>query len=395
MTLDQNRCRTFAIDILLALLCLSAWGAGYLFIFSRKLILVRVLSLVAAGLSFLLYRRRQPKVYYLTLLYFLVYTVITFVVTFPYMTFATDAGFIDFLVIGLLIYSLLTFATYNTTRSLRLFYWLSMAYIAAMFFMGCIEFSTGWHMSGSASLSIPIRSASGLSYNPNDYAVLVALALLYCLSYRRVVCIGSKLWVDAVLVVLATAVFVMAACRTAVVAEALFLLFMFRKWVMRYWKILSVAAFGVVAVGIYLSVADNTLGYRFHLYLGAFSSLFDSYGLGFGIWGDRYYFSLQDNRDHLHGLTNAHSYLLQILLTSGLVPFLAYILLIAYIMHTMAHAGRNEFWVLPLLYLFLLFSPSSSLFLWGQYLSFVFIVCYACHVERQNNGVETKGAICQ
>jgi hypothetical protein len=145
-----------------------------------------------------------------------------------------------------------------------------------------------------------------------------------------------------------------------------------------------------VAVGIYLLVADNTLGYRFHLYSGAFSSLFDSYGLGFGIWGDRYYFSLQDNRDLLHGLTNVHSYLLQILITSGLVPFLAYILLIAYIMRTMAHAGRNEFWILPVFYLFLLFAPSSSLFLWGQYLLFVFMVSYACHVENVK-----KGALCR
>ena len=390
MTLAENRYRIVAIDVILALLCLSAWGAGYLFLFSKKLVLVRVLSLVAAGLSFIFLRRRQPKVYYLTLLYLLVYSVVTFVVSFPYLTFATDSGFIDFLIIGLFIYSLLTFATYDTTQSLKLFYWLSMAYIAAMFFMGCIEFSTGWHMPDSASLSIPIRSASGLSHNPNDYAVLVALALLYCLSYRRVFCTDSKLWVDALLVVLATTVFVMSACRTAIVAEALFLLFMFRKWVIRYWKIFLLVALGVVAVGIYLLVADNTLGYRFHLYSGAFSSLFDSYGLGFGIWGDRYYFSLQDNRDLLHGLTNVHSYLLQILLTSGLVPFLAYILLIAYIMRTMAHAGRNELWILPVFYLFLLFAPSSSLFLWGQYLLFVFMVSYACHVENVK-----KGALCR
>ena len=386
MNLAESRYRTIVLNILLTLLCLSAWGAGYLFLFSHKLVLIRVMSLFAVGILLFIHHSRQSKVYYFTLLYFLVYSVLTFVMTFPYQTFASDSGFVDFMIIGLFIYSLLTFALFDSTQSLRLFYLLNTAYIAAMCVLGCIEFATGWHLPASAALSIPVRTASGLSYNPNDYAVLVALSLLYCLSYRRNMISSAKVWVDIVLIVMATVVFVLSACRTAIVVEALFLLFMFRGWLKRYWKVMSVVAVLVVALGIYLLVSDNTLAYRFHLYAGAFESLFDSYGLGFGIWGDRYYFSLQDNRDLFHGLTNTHSYLFQILLTSGLVPFLAYILLIAYIMRTMARAGRNEFWILPLFYLFLLFSPSSSLFLWGQYLSFVFIVCYACHVDNNRKG---------
>ncbi len=69
-------------------------------------------------------------------------------------------------------------------------------------------------------------------------------------------------------------------------------------------------------------------------------------------------------------------------MTSGLVPFLLYILLIFAVMRTIAlRAGRNEFWILPICYLLLLFAPSSSLFLWGQYLTFAFTVVYACSLN--------------
>lgn len=390
MRLASIKLRSLAIDIIVVLFCVAAWGAGYLYVGPTTLTLIRLFTLFFATLLLFTRYQTRPTVYYATLLYFLLYTTVTLVMTFPYLNFAKANGFFDFLLIGLFVFVLLSYATIDTSRSLKLFYILCMVYVPAMCAMGLAEYVLDWHMPGSLVAAAPIRMSCGFSHNPNDYAVLVTLALLYLLSYRRVMVSAKHWWVDLLYIVMALAVSVLAECRTALAADFLFVAFMFRETIKKHWKIAVVASIALVVAVVCLCWGDVSILCRTRLYGAAFVSLFDSYGLGFGIWGDQYYFLSQDDRDLFHGLTNAHSYLLQILLTSGIWIFLAYVALIAFIMREMSYNGRNEFWILPVFYLFLLFAPSSSLFLWGQYLSFVFMVCYACHVEN-----EKKGTLCR
>lgn len=390
MRLASIKLRSLAIDIIVVLFCVAAWGAGYLYVGSTALTLIRLFTLFFATLLLFTRYQTRPTVYYATLLYFLLYTTVTLVMTFPYLNFAKANGFFDFLLIGLFVFVLLSYVTIDTSRSLKLFYILCMVYVPAMCAMGLAEYVLDWHMPDSLVAAAPIRMSCGFSHNPNDYAVLVTLALLYLLSYRRVMVSAKHWWVDLLYIVMALAVSVLAECRTALAADFLFVAFMFRKTIKKHWKIAVVASIALVVAVVCLCWGDVSIQCRFRLYGAAFVSLFDSYGLGFGIWGDQYYFLSQDDRDLFHGLTNAHSYLLQILFTSGIWIFLAYVALIAFIMREMSYNGRNEFWIFPVFYLFLLFAPSSSLFLWGQYLSFVFMVCYACHVEN-----EKKGTLCR
>jgi len=259
-----------------------------------------------------------------------------------------------------------------------------------MSLVGMVEFLTGWHLPFSRASVMNVDDICGLSFNPNDYAVLVAMSLLYWFAYRKNFVVGRDIWVDVLYAVVAFVVFVVSQCRSAIVVEILFLGFMCRDKLKKYMRpLLVVGVIAIVAIVVLLR-HDDTLSYRGWLWVASFNSLFDSYGFGFGIWGDRHYLSLQDNRDQLHGLTNAHSYLFQMLFTSGIVVFLAYVLLLFYLMRTMSKAGRNEFWVMPFFYLLLLFSPASSLFLWGQYLLFVFIVCYAGYVVQNENQIKCQ-----
>lgn len=378
----QTRNRTRAVELaLLALLCLGAWCGDYAA--WGHISLLRV-TLVLSSLYVLFTRHRsQPPLYWLTLGFFLLYTVATIVVTFPYSAgYETIGGYANFLSVGLEVFCLLGLASSLGHDSLRLLYLMALAYVPLMAVLGGVEFLTGWHLPLSRSAVLGSRLACGFSYNPNDYAVLLALALLSLLAYRKTFLAKRNRWIDITYIILATAAFVFADCRSAIAVELLFVAFMCRQTLKKHWKILLPVAVAAIAVVVWLFLHDPSLHYRLNLYGASIASLYDSYGLGFGIWGDRYYLGTLENRDLFRGYVNAHSYLLQILMTSGLVPFLLYLLLVFAVMRTIAlRVGRNEFWILPICYLLLLFAPSSSLFLWGQYLTFAFTVIYACSLN--------------
>lgn len=376
--------------VLIFLLCVSAWAGGYLYIVDAKITLLRFSVAVAFAFCMFMQYRQNPKIYYYTLLFFLVYSVYTLIITPLNDEFSTISGYIDFITIGLLVYTLLCLSFRDCRQSLKIFYVLCMLYVPMMSLVGMVEFLTGWHLPFSRASVMNVDDICGLSFNPNDYAVLVAMSLLYWFAYRKNFVVGRDIWVDVLYAVVAFVVFVVSQCRSAIVVEILFLGFMCRDKLKKYMRpLLVVGVIAIVAIVVLLR-HDDTLSYRGWLWVASFNSLFDSYGFGFGIWGDRHYLSLQDNRDQLHGLTNAHSYLFQMLFTSGIVVFIAYVLLLFYLMRTMSKAGRNEFWVMPFFYLLLLFSPASSLFLWGQYLLFVFIVCYAGYVVQNENQIKCQ-----
>ena len=138
---------------------------------------------------------------------------------------------------------------------------------------------------------------------------------------------------------------------------------------------------------VFLFFADHSISIRQKLYLYSFASLYDSYGLGFGLDGDKFFYASFDNYGLFGDITNSHSYLLDILLTSGLFFFVGYLFLLFYLMRRIAvRHGRNEFWAMIPLYVFLLFAPSSANLLWIHYLFFASIAGYAClpaNEERQ------------
>ena len=376
--------------LLILLLCISAWAGGYLYLVNNSVTLLRVSVFIAFVFSMFLQYRVKPKVYYYTLLFFVVYSIYTLIITSLYTEYSTTSGYIDFVTIGLLVYTLLGLSFQDYRLSLKIFHILCMIYVPTMALMGIIEFFAGWHLPFSRASLMNVKDVCGLSFNPNDYAILVAMALLYLLAYRKVFVNDRKLWIDVLYALIAFVVFLISECRSAIVVEALFLVFMCRTRLKKHIKPLLAVGIILLVALVFLLQHDNSLSYRAWLWVASFNSLFDSYGLGFGIWGDRHYLSLQDNRDLLHGLTNAHSYIFQILFTSGIVFFLAYVLLLFYIMRTMSKGGRNEFWIMPLFYILLLFSPASSLFLWGHYMMFVFTVCYAGYVAQNEKPVKCQ-----
>ena len=161
-------------------------------------------------------------------------------------------------------------------------------------------------------------------------------------------------------------------CRIAELVVGIFLIFYFRHFIKEnkiIWLIFLLGG-AVVMFYFWLLGTDSSTNLRGNLYCYSFKSLFDSYFLGFGAGMDRHYFMSLNNYALFHGIVNTHSFLFEMLISSGLVVFLLYVALLTYIENKTLKIAKNEFVLLPILYVVLLFAPSSSVDLWIHYIFF-------------------------
>ncbi|MBQ7551782.1 MAG: O-antigen ligase family protein [Bacteroidales bacterium] len=377
---------------LFILLCASIFVGGYFYIHFTFLTGIRILTLCSIIYYLCLPAQKKSPLYYATLLFFLFYTCYTSCISLFYPYELTIGTYFNFLSIPFLLFALMGPACSSPQNHLKYFYHFCYAALVIFFFFGAIEYFTDSHLYGSA-LILPTtefinkHSISIFSHNPNDFATILTLTLLFFLSYRKIFLAHKKWIIDVVFTLLAILLIFISGCRTALCILFLYFIFYFRKFFKQYRWVSYISIF-LMLLGMLFYFAyfmDESIITRWHLYQYAFISLFDSYGLGMGIKGDIYYLSQLQNVDLFLFITDSHSYLFQMLFTSGIFCSLAYLLLIIKMERVMAQGGRNEFWILPILYLLILFAPSSSLFLWSHYLFFAMFVCYAEYIHQKIN----------
>lgn len=368
--------------ILTLLVCVSLLVGHVIYFVHPSFLLLRITLVI--GLAYLLFNTQKSysPVFYWVILYFVLYTVWTLLISFIYVFPLNVNLIINFLHIPLIIFVTLGLILQHPREALKCLYITSMIYILIQAGFGIVEHFSGWHMSTSSLYGVEGDEKflpTGLCCNQNDYAIMMVLPLCFAISYRKIFQAEKCQWVSLLWFVLVSLCVFWSACRTAMLCEVLFVLFYFRAIIRKHWKLsIAITAFILIAIAFFIFHLDHSSSTRLKLYGQAFCSLYSSYGLGFGINGDLFFFQQLNNRDMTSGYTNAHSYLFQILFTSGLLFFIAYIALISYLLRDIAQKhGRNELWFFPLLYIFALFAPSSALFLWGQYLFFCAFVCYA------------------
>ncbi len=375
---------------LMAVVCLGLMF-GHMVSITPSLTAMHIFIAITVALA-LLYKTTTSRIFLLTGGYFLIYGAWTLAVTLLWGDSITVKEALKFLTIPVLVIALLRVMLVSPREMLGVFFYVCIGYLLTMATMGYAEHFTGWHMPTSALYMAEGDAkfqATGISYNPNDYSVLLIMAALYILAYSKhfmdkkwhiigyatiAVCIPLMLWND---------------CRTGLGVSALALMFLLMAKIKRRNITIAIIICATVAIGIAIAINWGIISPRLQIYGTTFTSLYDSYGLGFGINGDKLYLSELNNYDITKGLTDAHSYLLQILFTSGLPVFLLYCVMTATIMKRSSSKGRNLFVVMPILYLLLLFSPSSSMYLWTHYLFFCIYVCYAAYATLNDNKTTT------
>ena len=92
-------------------------------------------------------------------------------------------------------------------------------------------------------------------------------------------------------------------------------------------------------------------------------SVFENFGMGLGIDASKNYFmSIPDPR--LHYIVNPHSAFFELLINSGVLVSTFYLFLNFYIIRMFYLLQKNNMIVQLILYNLILFSSSSSLYLW-------------------------------
>ena len=116
---------------------------------------------------------------------------------------------------------------------------------------------------------------------------------------------------------------------------------------------------------------------RFYLYKYALYSIIPSYGMGFGIdYSAEFYRSINDV--NLHYIINPHSFIFELLINSGIFATLFYIFINFKLIVKNIVLKNTDLIVQIIFFNLLLFSSSSSLFLWPIYLFFIIYICKSC-----------------
>lgn len=261
--------------------------------------------------------------------------------------------------------------------------------------MALYEIRTGFHFPNSTLYDASEwmkYSPTVVYFNPNDFAAIFTMMLMYLLfNWKRETEKGFfQTVLLLVILLLHTYILYKAESRLSLLVFGVFLMYQYPR------QLISVCLFSVVAfvfigwfgeTSWFMQSLDelsklqqdfsfeerNSTLIRLYLYKHAFLSVFDGFGLGFGVHASaKYYQSVVD--PNLFYITNPHSYVFEILINSGVFSFVFYILLNVYLI-VKSWVYRNNHLLLQLIfYNLLLFSSSSSLFLWPIYLFFVLYV---------------------
>ena len=385
--------------IAFVILCLGAFTNTFLILPQLTFLRLGVI-MVLCGLLFS-EKIRLDSGFYAVTAFFTAYIAYTLLLTLLYGRAVTFSGTVNFFFILLLVIASLWMFCAAPRQSMRFFYVVCGINLVVSTLLAGAEMLTGWHLPTS-NMNLPEKVMivaehnqnypTGFFNNKNDFAIVVVLSFCYWMAYRIRFIKERKRWADFIFLGLCVACLCMTRCRTAMIGIFLFCLFLQRGFILKHKTFFGVtSALCIAACAVwFLFFADHSMSIRQKLYLYSFASLYDSYGLGFGLDGDKFFYASFDNYGLFGDITNAHSYLLDFLLTSGLFFFVGYLFLLFYLMRKIAaRNGRNEFWAMIPLYVFLLFAPSSANFLWIHYLFFASIAGYAC-LKTAENGQKTE-----
>ncbi|HEY8511772.1 MAG TPA: O-antigen ligase family protein [Cyclobacteriaceae bacterium] len=254
----------------------------------------------------------------------------------------------------------------------------------------CFEVITHQHLplSGMANPNRPDYSYYHLPTvfytNANDFAFIYTLVVMFLLSREK------RAWVVSVIVAGSLIVVYITESRLAFLGLLSFLLFYFRLSLFKAVVTLSAAAVLLVLLVAFTDEfsPDRILNFdyspgssisrRLQLTKGGLESATYNYGMGFGVGSSHYYYSRFFSPHEPVIETDPHNFFLEVLINSGVVMALSYILISAFLFASMITQKANRLIVAQfVIYHLLLLSSSSSLFLWSHYVFFFTYVFFA------------------
>ncbi len=278
----------------------------------------------------------------------------------------------------------------------------SSKYIMLLFYLmyaifSFYEIKTGNHLPTSDLVYAPwwMRYVPTVVYfNSNDFAFVFTLMVMYLLSVFDEKKSLPSLWVVVIFLI---HMFIMykSQSRLSFLMSFFFFVYRYPKKII-FSSVLGLVLFFVGGYFLenawYMQVMDDLaklksdLSFnerqstlvRLSLYKYAVLSVIPSFGFGYGIdYSAQYYQSINDV--NLHYIVDPHSFIFELLINSGLLATLFYIGLNIWILVKNWTYSNYDIFIQIIIFNLLLFSSSSSLFIWPVYL---FLIIYICRTAQ-------------
>lgn len=247
-----------------------------------------------------------------------------------------------------------------------------------------LEITTGFHFSDSISHELKVNIPTVFFVNPNDFASVFTLMLMYLLTVFK----NRFQWLQFAIILLHLGVVFYTGSRLSLVVLMCFLLFrldtilkygiLFGGILLLFYSsyILDFVPQIISAVDVLSSFTDTSTSVRLEIYKESLYSVVSSFGLGFGVNSSQAYLESLNNSRFL-GIVNPHSSILELLINSGVVVVLAFLILKLYVFYVLFRNREFEKSAHIIFYTIILFSSSTSLFLWSTYLFLMVYVNWA------------------
>ena len=292
---------------------------------------------------------------------------------------------LNFVMLFLILSLLLLFYKYDFRR----FYKTSINAIVFLYFLflffAVVEIFFDFHFPVSRFYATPLNIPTAFFTNPNDFASIFTLLLLVIFTHFRlkfnfltflfllvhiaiVFYTGSRLSIFVIL--LYVLVFRTKTSLKYLLFAAIGLSFFWKEIPTQYKQLFSIE-------NIMFSSSNKSENIRKNLYIEGAKSLNKHFGLGLGINASSKYYKSLVGTNGLNGLVNPHNYLVEILINSGLVNLFLFIILNLLLFYSLFKKGQYEKSSHIIFFNVLLFSSSSSLFLWPIYFFMYFYFVWA------------------
>lgn len=386
-------------SLIIFLFCCSIITGPAIFVGSQELQVFRIMVLVALILSLHLWWKKRIK-FQSNIIAFVLFMYFDFIWT-AYIALITNKLVISSLfnsfILLILISIVSILSSYNALNFIQLVYKSSLFMFLIMSLIAIWEIHTQRHLSISAINQAPIyirNTPTTFFTNPNDFmAVMCMIFLLVCNYHKK---LNLKRNVLEIALLIALLIFCsLTGSRMNLIASAitfgvfwfnkkhimLQLIFLFSLYftinlidINQLTKFLSNFNFNLDRIIDSLEFGkDESSKVRFHLYLDAFNSISSNHGLGEGINNSSNYYRKLDD-PNLEGIINPHNYLMEILINSGALFFLIYLMVLIKILNNFILSKNYYLVITIILYFMILISSSSSLYLFYHYLFFISIL---------------------
>ena len=298
--------------------------------------------------------------------------------------------------LGLIITFFITFFA-DAKKFFKFFDCVTILFYFLYGFYAVYEIITGNHLPTSDLYDAPYwlrYSPTVVYYNSNDFASIFTLMFMYLLSVfdkKKIFSIFSffiiicfhllivyysqsriSLLVSVLFIAYRYPLKLAYSCILGVLTLVLGIIVFEPNWNMQFLESLK-----ELKTDLLFSDRQST-SIRINLYKHSIMSIFSSYGIGYGVdYSLQFFQSIND--PNLSHIVNPHSYIFEILINSGVLAFLAFIILNIYLIVQNIFLKEYDLAVQVFMLNILLFSSSSSLFIWTIYL---FIFIYICKTAK-------------